>query len=297
VRITAKDVAGTPLPAKTSIIAYGLAKDTSTGDYYRLAKVATAAIAPNGVATLILAQGAYLFTVSINKKEYGDAQYVRDGKILSVDIIGAPEYLLAANSSFSVDDGIQQFAYGSSGANRFKGFIFLQVESHGEAWYVDIKTGKRYYLKDGVTAYQAMRQLGVGIKNTDLAKIPIGFDDRFKDTDTDGDKLPDRIEAALGTDPAKPDTDGDGFTDGDEVRAGFSPSGNGKLTLNPGFAKTQLGKIFLQVESHGEAWYLNPKDGKRYYMSDGEAAYKIMRFLGQGITNRDLTKIKSDILK
>ena len=28
------------------------------------------------------------------------------------------------------------------------------------------------------------------------------------------------------------------------------------------------GKILLQTESHGEAWYINPKDGKRYYMSN-----------------------------
>lgn len=29
------------------------------------------------------------------------------------------------------------------------------------------------------------------------------------------------------------------------------------------------GRILLQVESHGEAWYVNPKDEKRYYMADG----------------------------
>lgn len=35
--------------------------------------------------------------------------------------------------------------------------------------------------------------------------------------DSDGDGLPDWMEAALGTDPFNPDTDGDGLSDGDEV--------------------------------------------------------------------------------
>jgi len=47
----------------------------------------------------------------------------------------------------------------------------------------------------------------------------------------------------------------------------------------------------LQVEKNGEAWYLNPADGKRYYMKDGQLAYQIMRFLSLGITNNDLRKI------
>jgi len=53
------------------------------------------------------------------------------------------------------------------------------------------------------------------------------------------------------------------------------------------------GKILLQIESHGEAWYVNPKDGKRYYMADGTAAYSIMRKLGVGINNQNYSKILS----
>ena len=51
------------------------------------------------------------------------------------------------------------------------------------------------------------------------------------------------------------------------------------------------GKILLQVEAHGEAWYVDPKTGYRYYMKDGDAAYQIMRFLSLGITNENLRKI------
>jgi hypothetical protein len=54
------------------------------------------------------------------------------------------------------------------------------------------------------------------------------------------------------------------------------------------------GKILLQTESHGEAWYINPKDGKRYYMANGEEAYNIMRKFGIGITNSNLEKIQKN---
>ena len=52
----------------------------------------------------------------------------------------------------------------------------------------------------------------------------------------------------------------------------------------------------LQVQQNGEAWYVNPKDGKRYYMKDGEVAYHIMRYLSLGITNKDLDTIDSDVI-
>lgn len=51
------------------------------------------------------------------------------------------------------------------------------------------------------------------------------------------------------------------------------------------------GRILLQVEENGEAWYVNPVDGLRYYMSDGQAAYDLMRTKALGISNEDLAKI------
>lgn len=116
--------------------------------------------------------------------------------------------------------------------NKLKGLILLQVESHGEAWYVNPKTGKRHYMANGNEAYKIMRYLGVGIKNIDLEKIK----------------------------------------------------------TNKNFAKRFSGRIFLQVESHGEAYYVD-FNGVAYYLKDGSAAFSIMRELGLGITNNDLSKI------
>jgi len=58
--------------------------------------------------------------------------------------------------------------------NRLKGRILLQTQSHGEAWYLSPVDGKRYYMKDGATAYEMMRKFGTGIANKDLDKIPVG---------------------------------------------------------------------------------------------------------------------------
>lgn len=49
----------------------------------------------------------------------------------------------------------------------------------------------------------------------------------LQDTDTDG--LFDDREAEYGCDLNNPDTDGDGYLDGDEVKNGYNPNGEGKL--------------------------------------------------------------------
>lgn len=125
--------------------------------------------------------------------------------------------------------------------NRLKGYILLQVESVGEAWYLHPEYAKKYYMKDGATAYQMLREFGLGITNLDLEKIPIEGSNQVGDYN-----LVNRLK----------------------------------------------GYILLQVEENGEAWYVNPADGKRYYMKNGEKAYTIMRELSLGITNNDLRKIE-----
>ena len=117
-------------------------------------------------------------------------------------------------------------------ANRLKGRILLQTESKGEAWYVNIKDGLRYYMADGLSAFEIMRKLGVGISNDNLGKV--------------------RSDEKL--------------------------------------AKQYQGKIFLQAESRGEAYYVDTS-GQAHYLKDGNTAYVLMCQLCLGIKNNDLEKI------
>jgi hypothetical protein len=59
-------------------------------------------------------------------------------------------------------------------------------------------------------------------------------------------------------------------------------------------AERLSGKILLQVESYGRAWYIYPKTKERYYLKDGYTAYQIMRSLSLGISNKDLSKIPTN---
>ncbi|MDP3043178.1 MAG: hypothetical protein Q8N21_02135 [bacterium] len=60
------------------------------------------------------------------------------------------------------------FSNASSISTRLKGRILLQVESKGEAWYINPDNEKRYYLGRPADAFQVMRELGLGVSNKDF---------------------------------------------------------------------------------------------------------------------------------
>lgn len=182
-------------------------------------------------------------------------------------------------------------ASAASLANRLKGRILLQVEQSGESWYVNPADEKRYYMGRPADAFNLMRSLGAGITNSNLEKIQIA-DANLSGADSDNDGLSDMIEDSFGTDKNKQDTDGDGHNDKDEIISGYNPNGNGKLNLDINFANSHKGKIFLQVEQNGEAWYVNPEDKKRHYLGRPDDAFNVMRSLGLGITDNDLNEIE-----
>lgn len=63
------------------------------------------------------------------------------------------------------------------------------------------------------------------------------------------------------------------------------------ITSHTIYPTNVLGKILLDVEKKGEAYYIYPKDRKAYYLGKPKDAFKVMRELGLGITNSDLSKI------
>jgi len=125
-------------------------------------------------------------------------------------------------------------------AKKLSGRILLQVESLGQAWYINPSDSKRYYLGRPTDAFNLMRQLGIGITNQDLSKLPVKEDNQ---TDTT-------------------------------------------------FARNNAGKIFLQVQSKGECWYVNPVDLKRYYLGRPIDAFNLMRQMSLGIKEADINNIQ-----
>ncbi len=132
--------------------------------------------------------------------------------------------------------------------SRVKGYILLQVQEHGEAWYVDPVTQKRLYMKNGSVAYELMRSFGLGVTDDNLNKIS-------------------KVASV------------------EEIKNASSVCNLNSL------ANRLKGRILLQVQQKGEAWYVYPKNCRMIYMKDGSEAYNIMRYLGLGITNEDLNKI------
>jgi hypothetical protein len=121
---------------------------------------------------------------------------------------------------------------------RLRGRILLQVEGHGEAWYVDPDSAERVFLGRPDDAFAIMRSYGLGITDNDLGMIP---------------------------ESDRQDADAAGPT-----------------------AKRLAGKILLQVQQNGEAWYVNPLSLKRHYLGRPADAFRIMRELGLGITDKNL---------
>lgn len=115
------------------------------------------------------------------------------------------------------------------------GYILLQVEAHGEAWYVYPGNGKAYYLGRPDDAFKIMKTLALGAKHDFIANTAV---------------FPDRLS----------------------------------------------GLILLDVERNGEAYYIYPRNLKKYYLGRPADAFKIMRELGLGITNTNLANIPIGVI-
>lgn len=72
--------------------------------------------------------------------------------------------------------------------------------------------------------------------------------------------------------------------------ANFTKLEGGDLSLRERLS----GKIVLRVEALGEAYYIDPTDKQLHYLKNGQEAYRIMRELGLGISNNDLSIILED---
>ncbi len=107
--------------------------------------------------------------------------------------------------------------------------------------------------------------------------------------DDDGDGISNDLEIALGLDHRLADSDGDGYSDKMELVNGHSPKGPGRFVPDTAFTERNKGRIFIQVEGKGEAWYVNPGDGSRYYLGRPRDAFEIMRKQSLGVNHKFVT--------
>lgn len=205
--------------------------------------------------------------------------------------LGAKNDNLKAEKIDSYDSIAKQITISNKSMyDRLIGKIILKVEDFGKAYYVNPITQKMHSLGKPYDAFNVMREQGIGITNSNLSKIPVALNN-LSGNDSDGDGLPDLFEDAIGTNKNNNDTDKDGYTDKEEVQNGYNPNGNGKMNIDNNFSNKQKGKIFLQVENNGEAWYINPENSKRYFLGRPADAFNVMRNLGLGISNNDFGKL------
>jgi len=98
---------------------------------------------------------------------------------------------------------------------------------------------------------------------------PLDLDDAW--VDSDGDKLTNRTEHRLGTNPRDRDTDGDGEEDGDEILAGGDPTDGGSLPAAGPILRVGADRVGFSVESSVEM-----PDGKSFWVTNsgiGELAW------------------------
>ena len=63
------------------------------------------------------------------------------------------------------------------------------------------------------------------------------------------------------------------------------------LANNHSISQRLSGRILLQVQEKGEAWYVSPKNQERIYLRNGADAFDLMRANGIGISNHNLSLI------
>jgi hypothetical protein len=61
------------------------------------------------------------------------------------------------------------------------------------------------------------------------------------------------------------------------------------LNFDINLSERLSGRILLQVEERGEAWYVNPDDKYRYYLASPSKAFEVMRSLGLGVNHEFLS--------
>lgn len=71
--------------------------------------------------------------------------------------------------------GPGKLPFDSNISKKYAGYILLQYQNHGEAWYVFPPDNKRYYLGNDDQAFLILTKLALGITQTNIQQVPLGW--------------------------------------------------------------------------------------------------------------------------
>lgn len=110
----------------------------------------------------------------------------------------------------------------------------------------------------------------------ELEKIPLANFNLNGEVDSDGDGLADVIEKVLHTDPQKKSTNDNGYDDKTNLLHQYNPiaPGSQKLPIDLIYASVHLG-FWVQEDDAWIFWYVNPNDGRRYFISDNQSLWDL----------------------
>ena len=191
----------------------------------------------------------------------------------------------------SVYDYYPQHAYGIENNdlyNRLKGRLIITPQRNGEAYYVSATEKTVYYLGDNFQALKTLQGLGYGANSATLNRVAAGYA-QLSGYDADRDGLPDKFEEMIGTDSQNFNTDGDRYSDKTEIDHNYDPTrGDGqRLIMNTNLR----GRIFLQVDRNGEAWYMNPVDSKKYWLNTPADMNNLITKFALGVSNYNFSQL------
>jgi len=69
--------------------------------------------------------------------------------------------------------GPSKLPFDSKISQKYAGYILLQYQNNGEAWYVFPPDNKRYYLGNGDQTFQILTKLAMGITKANLEQVPL----------------------------------------------------------------------------------------------------------------------------
>ncbi|MCU0678928.1 MAG: thrombospondin type 3 repeat-containing protein [Planctomycetes bacterium] len=175
--------------------------------------------------------------------------------------------------------------------HRLKGRLIMRAEAAGETYYVDPVRPALHYLRGPADAYRLIRMQGQGITAQDLSAIPCSvYSPSSPDSDDDG--LSDELEAAISTNRQAGDTDQDGFDDKFEIANGYDPlKRDTALTYNRDLAERLKGRILLMADGRGEAWYVHPAEGQRYFLGQSDYAWVVFNHVAVGVSENDFSSL------